>query len=243
MADLNSFHGERAKALAQYNNWLTMAAAVGDAKGIEKLLDAGANARYRLNTGETALHRAAMGGHADCVKRLLVGGANANDADNNGYTALMRAVDSGSIDTLLALLPWSDVNARNGHGRTALFRAAALGRLECLDILLGSGGDPNAISIEGQSALHAAATGGSLECAKRLAGLCDANARDALGRRAHDCAKMNGHARCADYLLSAIKARRESVEIAAAVDEAMEALTRREAGLADLPAPKAARRL
>lgn len=53
---------------------------------------------------------------------------------------------------LLEFLP--DKNERDPHGNTALHDAAAHNRIQIVDLLLLSGGDPNAVNFDGNTPLH-----------------------------------------------------------------------------------------
>lgn len=59
----------------------------------------------------------------------------------------------------------SDIEERDPKGRTALFRAARLGRSEHVKLLLQHGADPNTIDSAGEAPLQAAARYGHLDCA------------------------------------------------------------------------------
>jgi ankyrin repeat protein len=57
----------------------------------------------------------------------------------------------------------SGIDARDGHGRTALMLATLRGRRAAVDALLAAGADPNAADAEGTTPLQAAVTGGQPE--------------------------------------------------------------------------------
>jgi ankyrin repeat protein len=84
---------------------LFMAARHGDARVIDALLKAGADAREANANGTTVLMMASASGNAAAVKLLLDRGADVNATDvTNGQTALMFAAARNSQDAIKALL-------------------------------------------------------------------------------------------------------------------------------------------
>jgi Ankyrin repeats (3 copies) len=81
---------------------------------------------------------------------------------------LWRVVESGEIDKLEAVLPQAEINARNEHGMTALMRAARLGRVRFVRILLEHGADPNVARSDNFTALSLAAFFGHTEIVEVL---------------------------------------------------------------------------
>ncbi|KAL4517017.1 hypothetical protein Ndes2437B_g06638 [Nannochloris sp. 'desiccata'] len=114
------------------------------------------------------------------VKALVDGGADVNGTTVLGssttttsvrtcdgiMTPLMCAAELGHCDVVRCLLEaGADVNARgNASGSTALMRAAALGRTECVEILINEPGiDINCVDNYGVSAVSAAVASGQVE--------------------------------------------------------------------------------
>jgi hypothetical protein len=80
---------------ANYGTPLIAAAAVGDARCVRKLLDAGARVNAEDKFGCTPLMYAAAHGRTRALLELLSAGARVNHKDKAGYTALMRATQMG----------------------------------------------------------------------------------------------------------------------------------------------------
>jgi len=72
------------------------------------------------NTADTALSLAAHHGQLEVVKLLLYHGANAKLQSKVGNTALMNACMEGHLDVAEELLPYSEINAKNNDGLSAL---------------------------------------------------------------------------------------------------------------------------
>lgn len=75
-----------------------IAAARGNLKAVERLLEAGADINAQSESGRTALHAAALWGRTEIAARLLALGANPNIEDRKGRKAL--GLDNISPDTL-----------------------------------------------------------------------------------------------------------------------------------------------
>ena len=130
------------------------------------LLDGGADPNAG---GPTPLHHAAWRRSAELTALLLARGADLNARNTKylvfhipGDTPLHSAADRGGglavVDALL--LGGADIDARNSHGRTALFSAAApsLGDSHHTVVrrMLDAGADPNARDRGGKTPLIAA---------------------------------------------------------------------------------------
>ncbi|MEW6349542.1 MAG: ankyrin repeat domain-containing protein [Thermodesulfobacteriota bacterium] len=96
------------------------AAAAGDTRRVEELLQQGVSVRIRNQLGETPLMLAALYGHEQMVRLLVERGADINAVNSEGISVLSSAVHSGKPGIVKLLL---------GHGATDKEgRALALAR-------------------------------------------------------------------------------------------------------------------
>ena len=77
------------------------------------------------DAGQNALLRAASRAKADSVRALTAICSHA--PDNHGSTPLMAAANVGGLECVEALLPWSDIQAADRNGRSALALACIRG--------------------------------------------------------------------------------------------------------------------
>jgi ankyrin repeat protein len=209
-ADVNAYqtHGSNFTALGE-------AAHHGRNRIIELLLDHGANIENCCPKGFSALSTAARNGQNAAISLLADRGA---EIDRRGFgnqdpdldrSPLMRAAIRGfdsSVGLLLDL--GADVNAKDVHGKTALYYAAVQGRSDVVGVLIHSGADVNAqtkggsLGSLGTTALMAAAGLGYVEIARQL---LEANAntrlRDRTGCTAWIIAVEHNHDRELAHLL------------------------------------------
>mmetsp|Transcript_1582 Transcript_1582/g.3792 ORF Transcript_1582/g.3792 Transcript_1582/m.3792 type:complete len:189 (-) Transcript_1582:133-699(-) len=96
-----------------------------------------------------SLHAPASAGNMEAVRRLLDQGAFVDELDEDGWTPLRWAVQYGQCEVVQALVDaGADVEARTG-GKTALHRAAYMGRQDVCEVLLKAGADPNPVDDDG----------------------------------------------------------------------------------------------
>ncbi|MDE3059913.1 MAG: ankyrin repeat domain-containing protein [Pseudomonadota bacterium] len=81
---------------------------------------------------------------------------------------LINIARFGSVEQLEKALEGVSVNARDGHGHTALHYAAREGKTELVDLLLRRGADPNIKNVFSDTPLHEAATSGKPAVVRRL---------------------------------------------------------------------------
>ncbi len=145
------------------------------------LIQAGADAKAALLTGETALMECARTGAAKAVAAMLKAGTEVDAKESGqGQTALMWAAGMGHFDVVKLLLEHgADANMTTAEtaakvpntcricswkpspgGFTALLFAARSGDLESARLLVQAGADPNAATAEdGNSLVIASASG------------------------------------------------------------------------------------
>jgi len=113
--------------------------------------------------------------------------AAARDSDCWGRTALMLACVEGEPGFVELLLPWSDANASDRDGETALM-LASFGHAACVELLLPAS-DPMARDADGWTALMWAASSGSERCIALLLPNSDATMATESGLTALDIAR------------------------------------------------------
>ncbi len=115
---------------------LMAAAAQGEQKLVEALLDIGADIEATDAEGRTALMWAAMESQSDIAEILLSRDAEVDAADNEGGTALTWAADQGSIDVVQVLLHNdADPTIEDNQGWTPLQWAKDKGYKEIVALL------------------------------------------------------------------------------------------------------------
>lgn len=119
---------------------LMAAAAQGNRRVVDVLIDAGARVDTQDNFGRTALGWAAYGGHVSTVERLLGSGADINVQDKEGLTPIMLAIREDHlvvVETLVDRKP--NLDLADYTGRTAMGWAQA-GRDRRIESLLRRAG-------------------------------------------------------------------------------------------------------
>ena len=139
------------------NTPLIYAAQNGLNDNVKILLANGANPDYRNPaTGLSALSAAAAEGQSNTIRLLVrTGKADVNIADLSGRTPIFYAVEQNQEDALRTLLSLgANVNAQDHNGVTALMRASAKNRQDCVNILLKQKGvDPNLKDFQDRTAI------------------------------------------------------------------------------------------
>ncbi len=109
---------------------------------------------------ETALHHAARNNREQIVSQLISMRAPVNQPDSLGRSVLMVACSLGHKQSVRQLLKnKADHRLRDNKGLSALCHCLYRTRrhMECMQMLLNAGADPNAVDANGQTALHRAA--------------------------------------------------------------------------------------
>jgi len=148
---------------------LQYAAVKNDDKVVKWLVRTGARVNHCNVWGESPLHTVMRRtgeegeGRINIVKYLLKHEAIVICCDSNNLTPLMLASMKGFV-TICELLITHDsedysrivshVNLRAEDGATALMMAAQAGRLECVQLLLNFGADPDIAADDGTMAVH-----------------------------------------------------------------------------------------
>jgi uncharacterized protein len=83
---------------------LSFAAANGNLRIVNLLLDHLAVVNLRDQSGDTALHWAALNGHVEMIRRLLAAKAEINAQNKQGVTPLMLAIGGNRRDAVRALV-------------------------------------------------------------------------------------------------------------------------------------------
>ena len=126
---------------------LMYAVEINDLAKVEASLASDADVNAQNETGATALLMAAAYGSTDMVNRLLAAGADPNIAGDRGDTPLTSAIQANHLNIAVALLnhgadPKALRKPDNPHIRTdALVRAAVLGQMDVVELLLKLGVD------------------------------------------------------------------------------------------------------
>ena len=115
-----------------------------DVATVKKLIDQGANVKFRDVNNATALMYAAKFNHdAKIIKILIDNGADVNAHDNFGVTALMQAARRNNADIVKALLDAGAKETIDNRGWTALFWAVTYTKYpEVIEVLLDAKFNP-----------------------------------------------------------------------------------------------------
>lgn len=179
---------------------LHVAASNGDLAAVDILLSAGAdpNEITRIDDFETPLEVATHGGHkavADRLRPLTVRPTWEHASKSGDVATLTRMVREGH-----------DINALDGHGQTALMRAAHAGRHDAVEWLIGHGANLNHASKFHLTALMLAVVAGHPQIARMLvtagadAAITATGAPGFHGRTAADLAEAGGDTRLAAFI-------------------------------------------
>lgn len=123
-AELLIDHFEEINALNCFDeNALHIAADLGPKSLIEKLLERGADAKFKDSDGNTALHRAVTYNTIDVVRTLLKDGiSEVNALNSNNESAVFLALKRVGSSSFIQVLSenGADLNIKNSAGKTAL---------------------------------------------------------------------------------------------------------------------------
>ena len=122
----------------------------GNLAEVRRLVNARANVNARNNERVTPLMLAAILRHPNIIRYLLNKGANARARQNQNHpkTALIYAVETGNVNSVRALIRHSNLNVKDGYGRSALTAAANLQMPNLVSMLVRAGAKPNESTLE-----------------------------------------------------------------------------------------------
>lgn len=199
---------------------IVLAAALGNARITELLLDNGAKVNHVIRSGETPLHVAAKEGNSSVVAVLLQRKATVNQQDDNGNTPLINATSNNHLKCV-DLLMKSGANAiiKNHMGNDSWhfallsdnddvlrmickhsinckiphLTAAKLGREKKIQVLRQTGIDIRQVDDDGNSLLHYAACYDHDHVITEFCRRVDVNAQNKKGNTALHVACLKGH--------------------------------------------------
>ena len=186
---------------------LHSAAAFGDRKTLELVLDFGFDLLEKDYKGRTPLHFATKFGNAETTSCLV----QLNDKNllkartNRSLTAFHYAAQFLPIESLKELIAYgAKINSVDYKGRSALFYAIngrSVNSLRNLKYLLCHGAYTHIYNTNGQAPVHYAATRGSISSLRRLLSSSnDLDLCDSQGRTALDIAKQKNYRIMTRYL-------------------------------------------
>lgn len=156
--------------------WFFVAVDKGYLDIVKAFLDSGADVNQQDANGDTALHSAVDSAGPLMVEELLRRGAEVNAKNKFYQTALhyVRYYKSESCAIVEILLSYGvEVNTRDFHNRTPLFKAVDVGAPELVKLLLNHGADINLQDTNGQTVLHFALQRWARKCWERNYGLLE----------------------------------------------------------------------
>lgn len=182
---------------------LLRAAELGDVRGMDQLLNRGADPNTADAKGNTLLMIAAREGHKEVVWTLVRHKANANNRNQHGDTALMMASLRGDREIGRMLIEFGGAEVKHA-GWAPIHYAAFQDKPDMIRYLLAKGADKDALAPNGYTALMMAARSGHTDAAKVLLYEdVDVNVRSPDGLTALGIARQRRHNELADLLVRA----------------------------------------
>lgn len=103
-------------------------------------------------------------GNLEATRAAINGGADINCISDDGWTPLLSAVKYDSQITELLLAHGANPNITSDRGYTPLMRAAGLGKLQIVKLLLAAGADKQIRDCDGKTAGQLAMETGQFQC-------------------------------------------------------------------------------
>ncbi|KAJ4817345.1 hypothetical protein LUZ62_029911 [Rhynchospora pubera] len=153
----------------------------GHVDTVKYLLEQGANPSASSNLGATALHHAAGIGNIEIMELLISKGVDVESQSDAGTPLIWAAGHDQPESVKLLLKHNAKANSETDDGITPLLSAVAAGSIQCLQLLIEPGANPN-INAGGATPLHVAADVGNVEVIRCLLNAgADPNASDDEG--------------------------------------------------------------
>ncbi|MEZ0260107.1 MAG: ankyrin repeat domain-containing protein [Alphaproteobacteria bacterium] len=125
------------------------------------LIGQGADAKAKDDSGDTALHFAAVLGKLDAIAPLVTAGAAVDAANREGITPLMRATHRGTSQVIEKLLEHgAEIDTRDKEGLNATMHAIRNSNIEAAEHLMRKGGVITDLQDPAVARLHVIATNG-----------------------------------------------------------------------------------
>ena len=179
---------------------LLRAAELGDAAGIERLIDKGMDRDTADAKGNTILMIATREGHEKVVMTLIRRKANANRRNQYGDTALMIASLKGNLEIARMLIELGGAEVKHS-GWAPIHYAAFNDKEKMIPYLIAKGADKDALAPNGYTALMLAARSGHTDAVRALLHEdVDINVRGPEGQTALKIARMRKHGEVVDLI-------------------------------------------
>ncbi|XP_046564852.1 serine/threonine-protein phosphatase 6 regulatory ankyrin repeat subunit B-like [Haliotis rubra] len=160
------------------------------------------NINLKGGNGRTPLMAAAFKGHKSVFDLLESKGADSTLLDTFGDSLLHLACQGGNMSLVEHLVSDSNINLRNGYGRTPLMAAAFKGHKSVFDLLESKGADSTLLDTFGDSLLHLACQGGNMSLVEHLVSDSNINLKSDNGWTPLMAAAVKGHKSVFDFLES-----------------------------------------